>query len=294
MENHNRLEEDFFVVALKEEARTVLWEVGSSTDPQALIDGCLEDLQALAPRQPEAETRTEEEIWTQVRQRLLKAAYATRPHCIRCGTCCTKGSPTLLKEDLELLRDTALKPEHLITIRKGEETYSHRTDSLAATPEELIKIREKPDSRTCVFFEPRDKSCGIYEMRPAQCREQECWNPDRAENPREELPLQRDDLLGAMGSLWDLIRRHEERCSHDELSRVMARLEATKGATVSDLMELLQFDDHVRWFMTEKLNLPPSALDFFLGRSLAEIVTLYGLKVERQQDGTCILKPREE
>jgi Fe-S-cluster containining protein len=294
MEVSNKLEEDFFVVALKEEARTVLWEVGSDTDPQTLINSCLEDLQALAPQQPAVETRTEQEIWTQVRQRLLKAAYATRPHCIRCGTCCTKGSPTLLHEDLVLLRETTLKPEHLITIRQGEETYSHRTDSVTTTPREIIKIREKPGSRTCLFYEPLDKSCGIYESRPSQCREQECWNPDRAESPREELPLDRHDLLGGTGSLWDLIQRHEDRCSHDELSRVMVRLGATKGAAVDDLLELLKFDDHVRWFMTEKLHLDSAALSFFFGRPLAEIITLYGLKVERLDDGTFLVSLIDE
>lgn len=294
METRNKLEEDFFVVALKEEARTILWEVGSNADAQTLINSCLEDLQALAPREPDAETRTEQEIWTLVRRRLLRAAYATRPHCIRCGTCCTKGSPTLLREDLARLRETTLKPEHLMTIRKGEQTYSHHTDKVATTAEELVKIGEKPGSRTCIFYEPLDKSCGIYDSRPSQCRQQECWNPDRVENPQEERPLERHDLLGGMGSLWDVIQRHEERCSYAELSRVMARLEATKGETVSDLLELLKFDDHVRWFMTEKLNLNPATLNFFFGRPLADIMALYGLQVERQADGTFLVSLLEE
>jgi Fe-S-cluster containining protein len=294
METQNKAEEDFFVVALKEEARTILWEVGSNTDPKTLVSSCLEDLQALAPREQGSETRSEQEIWTQVRQRLLRAAYATRPHCVRCGTCCTKGSPTLLKEDLELLRDTTLKPEHLMTVRKGEKAYSSRTDKLASTATELIKIREKPDSRTCLFFDPWAKQCAIYDSRPTQCRKQECWNPDAAQDSDAEIPLAREELLQATGSLWDVIQQHEERCSHADLNRAMARLEATEGATIDDLLELLRFDHHVRWFMTEKLNLDPAAMDFFFGRSLTEIIRSYGLKVEQQGDGSFLVTPLEE
>ncbi len=50
MADYNKAEADFFIVALKEEARTVLWKVGSSTDPETLLKGVMEELQALARR----------------------------------------------------------------------------------------------------------------------------------------------------------------------------------------------------------------------------------------------------
>jgi hypothetical protein len=118
---YNKAEVDFFLTALKEEARTMIYEVGASVEPKALVDSVLEDLQALAPR--ENDDRSEEEVWNQIRRLLLKAAYATRPHCIRCGTCCTKGSPTLLAEDMELFVKDILRPEHVTTIRLGEPAY---------------------------------------------------------------------------------------------------------------------------------------------------------------------------
>ncbi|MGB6065343.1 MAG: YkgJ family cysteine cluster protein, partial [Desulfomonilaceae bacterium] len=172
----NKAEWQFFVTTLKEEARTVLREVGSTTDSETLVRGVLDELEALAPRSDGQDNRSDEEIWTLVRQLLLKAAYATRPHCIRCGTCCTKGSPTLLEDDMELFKRDVLKPGDVITIRAGEPTYSNETEEVASTRDELIKIREVPGSKTCIFYEKSGSTCSIYESRPVQCRNQECWN----------------------------------------------------------------------------------------------------------------------
>jgi Fe-S-cluster containining protein len=293
MATFNKAEKDFFVVMLKEEARTVLWQVGSSADPDELVKSCLEDLQALAPREDGVEDRTDDHIWRQVQERLLKAAYATRPFCVRCGTCCSKGSPTLTTEDFALFSENVLKPEHLVTIREGEQTYSLITETIEPATEELIKIREKDGTTTCIFYQSLTKDCAIYESRPFQCRSQECWNPESSEHIVHGTPIGRETLLKATGSLWDVIQRHDERCSHAELQRAVFRLGATKGQTVEDVLELLRFDHHVRWFLTEKLNLEPAALDFFLGRPLTEAIKAYGLQVEQCPDGSFLLSPIE-
>ena len=177
MDKHNKAETDFFIVALKEEARTALWQVGSSTDPDTLIKSVIDEIEALAPRPDGQEDRSDEEIKKQVSECLLKAAYATRPYCIRCGTCCAKGSPTLTVGDLELFTRDIVKPSDVLTIRKGELARSAGCDELERTEQELIKIREAPGNNACVFFRPGDKECSIYESRPLQCRRQECWNP---------------------------------------------------------------------------------------------------------------------
>ena len=210
MADYNKAEADFFIVALKEEARSVLWKVGSSTDPETLLKGVMEELQALARRDDGTDTRTEEEVWTQVKERLLRAAYETRPHCIRCGECCSNGSPTLLVEDIALFRNDILKPADIVTIRFGEPVYVNRDEKADAAQSEMLKIREKAGEKTCAFYETSEKTCGIYESRPQQCRKQECWNPDAfneiADNPR----LDRKALLEAVAPLWELIKRHEE------------------------------------------------------------------------------------
>jgi Fe-S-cluster containining protein len=289
----NKGERDFFIV-LKEEARTAIWQVGSNADPESLIKNVLEDLEALAPRKDGQDNRSDDEIWGQIRERLIKAAYATRPYCIRCGKCCTTGSPTLLSEDISLFTRNILKPSDVFTIRQGETVYSNQEDRLSYAEQELIKIKEIPGSKTCVFFRTGDKSCSIYDARPLQCRHQECWNPDRSPAISDTSTLHRESLLGDTGPLWDIIQRHELRCSPAEFSRVMARLSATKGHAVEELLDLLRFDHHVRNFILEKFNLAPETLSFFLGRPLSEAIEHYGLQVTEQPDGSFLLTPADQ
>ena len=151
----------------------------------------------------------------------------------------------------------------------------------------MVKIREQADSRACVLYDTWNKGCSIYEVRPSQCRSQECWNPNAGID--DAVPLTRGDLLKGIGELWDIIERHEERCSHEELSRSMARLGATKGQTIDEIVEVLRFDQHVRDFLCERLNLPSEAMEFFFGRPVRDTIDAYGLKVEEQPDGTFLV-----
>lgn len=289
MNKYNKADTDFFVVALKEEARTAIWQVGSNTDPDTLIESVIEEIEALAPRPDGQEDRSDEEIRRQIGECLVKAAYATRPYCIRCGTCCTKGSPTLSINDLELFTNDIVRPSDVLTIRKGELARAAGSDELERTEKELVKIQEVPGNNTCIFFKSGDKECSIYESRPLQCRRQECWNPQNHEEIGKEEMLARETFLQETGPLWEIVQRHEERCSHDRLSRVMAKLEATKGHAVEELLELLRFDQHVRHFIIEKFNLPPETHDFLLGRSLADSIEAYGLRVVEEPDGSFLL-----
>jgi Fe-S-cluster containining protein len=289
MNKHNQVETDFFIVALKEEARAAIWQVGSNTDPDTLIKSVIEEIEALAPRPDGQEDRSDEEIRRQIGECLVKASYATRPYCIRCGTCCTKGSPTLSINDLELFTNDIVRPSDVLTIRKGELARAAGSDELERTEKELVKIREVPGNSSCIFFKSGDKECSIYESRPFQCRRQECWNPHEPDEIDDEEMLARETFLRETGPLWEIVQRHEERCSHDRLSRVMAKLEATKGHAVEELLELLRFDQHVRNFIIEKFNLPPETHDFLLGRSLADSIEAYGLRVVEEPDGTFLL-----
>ncbi|MCA1962022.1 MAG: YkgJ family cysteine cluster protein [Desulfomonile sp.] len=285
----NRADWDFFKVALKEEAREAIWKVGASVEPQTLIESVLEEIQELAPHPESGDTRTDEQVWTQIRELLLKTAYATRPHCIKCGKCCTSGSPTLTKQDMDLFVKDVLTPKHVITIRTGEPVYSNVTEQAANADHELIKIREKQHSRTCIFYQDLTRTCSIYDSRPRQCVIQECWNPSNYYQIAQEPKLDRKAILEPTGYFWEVIERHDERCSHAELARLMARLGATKGHTIDDVLALLQMDHEVRLRAAERFQLAPDTLDFFFGRPLREVVFVYGLKVEAQPDGTFLV-----
>ena len=62
----NKAEWSFFVTALKEEARDVLWKVGSTVEPETLLKSVIRNLEEVGPRPEGEETRTQEEIWKQV------------------------------------------------------------------------------------------------------------------------------------------------------------------------------------------------------------------------------------
>jgi Fe-S-cluster containining protein len=289
----NKSEWAFFVTTLVEEARESIWKVGSDADPKSLIDGIKEELQGLARKSDGADLRTDEEIWMQVKECIHKAAYDSRPYCIKCGTCCTIGSPTLLKSDFELFDKGVLKPTHLVTLRKGEKAYDPKSEEVIIIDDEMIKLREKDGTKTCIFYDPTDQNCSIYQFRPVQCRKQECWDAQRKTDVAG-VPLSREDLLKPVSSLWDVISRHEERCSHAQLQRSVARLAATGGQSIDEFIDLLRFDMHVRDFIGEQLGLTPESVDFFLGRPLKEFLTDFGLALDQKDDGSFFLSPLEE
>ncbi|MFH0960266.1 MAG: YkgJ family cysteine cluster protein [Pseudomonadota bacterium] len=295
MENgFNKSEWSFFVTVLKEEAREVLWKVGSSADPDALVQSVMSDLQDLAPKSEDLETRTQEEIWTQVRNRLLKAAYETRPYCIKCGQCCMKGSPTLETEDKRLFESGTIGPKDVYTIRRGEVVFDSFNETSFTNDKERIKIRETSGEKACVFYQKWNKQCSIYEDRPAQCRKQECWNPHCEPISEDVRPLNRKDLLEITGEIWQVIQKHEEQCSQEKFSREIARLGATKGLTVETIIELLSFDDHVREFMGERIGVGQETLDLFFGRPLATFLEYFGLTAYQNPDGTMTLSPKPD
>lgn len=284
----NKAEWDFFITALIEEARDVIWETGSTVEPRDLIETVIEKLQDLGVQQTQGEKGYDERIWGQVRTILVEAAYQTRRFCIRCGTCCTKGSPTLTKDDLRLFNHDVLNPKHVITVREGEMALFNRTGNVEPTRNEMIKIREFPETTTCIFYEQKDKKCSIYQWRPEQCRLQQCWDPNRSEE-QSSAALNRGDILKTVNPLWEIILRHENRCSHGELERSVARLGATRGETVGDVLAILAFDHHVREFVQEKLSLEPETMEFFFGKELRESIGKYGLVVEESSDGSFLL-----
>ena len=81
-----------------------------------------------------------DEAWKQLIALYRAAAYATRPYCIRCGTCCGNAGPTLYAGDEGLLADRLLSPAQLRTYRAGEEVFSHWTNRPAVLERECVMV----------------------------------------------------------------------------------------------------------------------------------------------------------
>ncbi len=212
-----------------------------------------------------------------------------RTHCIRCGECCLKSSPTLQVKDLALWGTGSLRIEHLYTIRKGEHVRDNVHGGIVPADQEMIKVKEKRGGRrTYVFYAEEEKACTIYDKRPAQCASLKCWDTAEFMELYQSPKLHRHDVI-ENGVLLGLIEEQERRCSYAALKDHVRRISGEGEKAVEKVLELLKFDFHLRPFLAHKLGLPMEAMDFFFGRPLTETIVMFGLKVERQADGGFLL-----
>ncbi len=233
--------------------------------------------------------------WKQQLELIVQTVYATRPYCLRCGDCCSRVSPSLHPEDLDLLKDGILRFSDLYTLRKGEPVLNNITATLDNLSGELVKLKEKPENTQCYFYDESEKSCRIYDRRPLQCRTQECWNPQALEKLWSGDKLTRRHLLRNDAELLELIDVHEQRCSTEKLdSAVKKYWETGEASELDPVIDMLSQDLIIRNFFTERLGRSEEELDFLLGRPLAKVVEAYKLKVEKDEDGTYHLTQIED
>lgn len=221
-----------------------------------------------------------------------KMRLQERTACERCGKCCTGSSPSLLKEDLALFTGGVLSYSDAITVRDGERVRSYSDGQIYESFMELIKTRCKENSSVCIFYSD-ENGCRIYENRPAQCRQYECWRPMDLYSGLGSGALGRKELLNGADVLLEIIGKHEERCSYKRLSGVFERLARRDETAVEEIMDMLQYDTYIRPFLNEKLDVPEGALDLILGRPLIDAVNEFGFKVVSEGD-EYILLPLEE
>ena len=79
---------------------------------------------------------------------------------------------------------------------------------------------------------------------------------------------------------------HEERCGTAKIDTVFKQLHETGDlALLAKVLEVLRHDTAIRSFVKTKLNRKDNELDFLLGRPLIETVRIYGVRVEKDEDG---------
>ena len=212
-----------------------------------------------------------------------------RDHCIRCGECCLKASPTLQFQDLPSLKGNFIRKEHIYTIRKGEIVHDIINNRLQASAIELIKIRERDNEKGgCIFYDDEGKACTIYEKRPSQCSALKCWDTrefmkiHRGPRPGREDIIEDRVLLG-------MIQEHETRCSYLTIEQFVTQIKDEGERAVERILDLLKFDYQLRPFVSEKLGYRLEEMDLFFGRPLVQTITMFGLKVIREPDGTFFL-----
>lgn len=212
--------------------------------------------------------------------------------CLRCGTCCRSGSPTLQKEDAQKVLDGVLTPKHLYTLRAGEVVRDNVSGGLSVLGEERVKVRERqrpPYLTACCLYDISDKACTIYRGRPAQCAALECWDTSLFMDVYEGPKLIRKNIIHDSRVLG-LMEEHDQRCAYVEMERVIKKIGSRGKGAIEELISLIQYDHRIRQIAIHELDVPPESTDLYFGRALPHTLGMFGIKAETQPDGSLILK----
>jgi Fe-S-cluster containining protein len=203
--------------------------------------------------------------------------------CIRCGTCCEKGGPGFHLEDRMLIEKGRIPSRYLYTIRRGEYAYDNVKGCLIPVDSDIIKIKGKEGSWSCVFFNEQSKACGIYNDRPMECRVLKCWDTGELEKLYARRRLTRDDLISEVEGLWDLIKDHQVRCDYAKINKLISDLDGPRTSRArKKLQEMIQYDTELRKLVLEQGGLDAAILDFLFGRPLTQTLPGYGVKVRQE------------
>jgi Fe-S-cluster containining protein len=190
-------------------------------------------------------------------------------------------------EDIGLWSQGLLSPRELYTLRPGEPVHMNVEGRLGSLPEELVKIRQRPGTGHCIFYQEEEKACRIYEHRPLQCRVQACWDPGALEELWRAGKLSRRHLVQDDKEMLELIGAHDERCSLEKLGAAFGEwYESGSEPAIQQILDQLRYDTALRSLVQERLGLGEQELEFYFGRPLIQIIRAYGFRVERDDDGT--------
>ena len=200
--------------------------------------------------------------------------------CKRCGTCCTKGGPSFHHADKALIETGIIHSKYLYTIRKGEWVYDNVRQCLEPASSDIIKIKEKNESWTCIFFDETQNACAIYENRPLECRALKCWDTQELEDLYAKRRLTREDLISEIEGLWSLVKDHHQRCDYEIIHKLVNAIKAQPNDVQVrlKLAEIIKFDTEIRKLVLSTAGLEPEMLDFLFGRPLTRTIKKMGLK----------------
>jgi Fe-S-cluster containining protein len=215
--------------------------------------------------------------------------------CRRCGTCCRKGGPALHKIDRDLVVKGIIPLKDLFTIRAGEFVSNQIKKTDEPSPEDIIKIKgSRHDSWCCCYFSPAQNSCRIYTNRPSECRILKCWDTREIEAAYQVDRLSRENLLGSVAGLIELIEFHQAHCDHRHLNNWIEDLshknEEIQKKAEKRILESIHWDQHLRALTPQKTNTDHRQLDFLFGRPLHYILKIHGWRIHQKGNNEYCLR----
>ena len=203
------------------------------------------------------------------------AELAERKACIICGTCCRASSPTLYLADLDLIGPDRIPQESLFTLRAGELAWSPRHKRLHSLDQELIKLAED-QTRACCFL--AGNRCRIYEKRPLQCRNLQCWSQRHAGELEDHPRLTRREIFKDDEKALALINEYELKLPAAQASKALS--DAAERGDSRLALSMLELDHRLRWGITRQYGYAQELLPLLLGRPLKDWLVSFGLKLE--------------
>ena len=225
----------------------------------------------------------------------MSAPTASQDSCRQCGTCCRRGGPALHGEDLPLLECGRLALTDLITVRQGEPAYSPTENRVVPASSEVVKLKGKPGSWSCRFFDESKSTCTIYAQRPLECRLLKCWDPAELLAAVQVDTLSRGQLLPPDSPWLGLIAQQEQAVPAAQLAELAAALLSNEpdAVTLEQFAGLVRRDLALRERAIGDPNLTPELELFLLGRPLFTMLDALGLAmIETDNTFTLARQPR--
>jgi Fe-S-cluster containining protein len=183
-------------------------------------------------------------------------------------------------QDRKLVEEGLIHSRHLYTIRKGELANDPVRGGLIRVEGDVIKIKGRSPAWVCCFFEEDSSTCRIYEHRPLECWQLQCWDTSRLEQMYARDRLSRRDLLVKIKGLWELIAEHERRCDYDRIRGLLESMAGSGKARIQrEIEQITRYDGELRKLMIARGGLEPEMLDFLLGRPLVETLPVFRRQV---------------
>jgi len=200
---------------------------------------------------------------------------------MRCGTCCEKGGPALHGADLELVLQKQIAPENLFTLRRGELVHDNINGGLMVTDQEIIKVKSVNRSAVCIYYDPEQKACTIYDFRPLECRAMNCRDTQAAEAVYDVDRIDRTAVFGQVDWIMELIQSHEEKCGYAYLDELCRRRQTGDSKRAGQaILEAVRYDVEMRNVVEEKTAMSAQMMDLIFGRCLeTTIPAQFGIKL---------------
>ncbi len=203
----------------------------------------------------------------------------TGPRCKRCGDCCRNGGPALHTEDMSLIEDGTIPLSSIVTLRPGERVYDQPAQNILALDSEILKIKGRDGTWTCMFYSPEGRSCGMYDSRPAECEILFCRDIEPLAAMYDKDRLTRADLLPEGHPLHELIAEHDAKCAPLHMENIAKDARNGNAEAGEALREMVLFDMEMRRLVPEKTGMDPAMNDFLFGRPLRVLLRAMNIKV---------------